>query len=117
MTVDDKRAGANQNSSNDLLIQRFLKDLGEVLEYFELGENAMVSEVTVSQVMQALGFINFHNEAHIEAVSAIWFHLQPVGGHHAAEKQVDENGNEIEDNGERVAVAHLKVYLGAILGF
>ena len=87
MSADEKNAAAkSNNSSTDLLVQRFLKDLGEVLEYFELDEGAMVSEVTVTQIMQALGFINFHNEAHIEAVSQIWFHLQPVGGHNEVEK-------------------------------
>ena len=27
------------------------------------------------------------------------------------------DGEEVEDNGERVVVAHLRVFLGAILGF
>ena len=33
------------------------------------------------------------------------------------DQRVDEDGQEIEDNGERIVVAHLRIYLGAILGF
>lgn len=62
--------------------------------------------------MLCLGFISESNFDE-EAVLAVWRNLQPVGG---AEPESNEEGEEI-DNGERVVVAHLKVFMAAILGF
>lgn len=93
-------------------MKRFDKDLFEVLRQFEIDEDTTISEVTVSRIMLCLGFISESNfdEA---AVVSVWRNLQPVGG---AEPENNEEGEEI-DNGERVVVAHLKVFLAAILGF
>ncbi len=68
------------NSSKDLLVKRFDKDLAEVLQHFEIDFAGTVSEVTVSQIMASLGFISFSNDTHMEAVQTIWHHLQPVVG-------------------------------------
>ena len=49
------------------------------------------------------------------AMQAIWQNLQPVGG--AVPESKPDQEDEPEDNGERVVVAHLKIFLAAILGF
>ena len=102
----------SKKSSSDLLMKRFHKDLFEVLRQFEIDEDTKISEVTVSRIMVNLGFITERNFDE-EAVLQIWRNLQPVGG---AQPERNEDGEEI-DNGERVVVAHLKVFLAAILGF
>ena len=77
-----------------------------MLEQFKLEENTRISQVTVTSIMGAMGFIHFDSNADLEAVQTIWQHLQPVSGSPTQ-----------EDNGERVVVADLRVFMAAILGF
>ena len=94
-------------------MKRFEKDLFEVLRQFEIDEDTLISEVTMTAIMAQMGFVQENNNGDCEAVQTIWCHLQPEGGAQPEKRQSEEE----EDNGERVIVTHLKVFLAAILGF
>ncbi len=88
-------------------MKRFEKDLYEVLRQFEIDEDTPIAEVTMTEIMVHMGFVVDSSNADLEAAQSIWQHLQPIGG------QSKEEG----DNGERIVVAHLRVFMAAILGF
>jgi len=67
---NNKLAGAK--SSSDLLMKRFQKDLQEVLEQFECSLDSRISEVTMTQIMALMGFIQLNNNTDIESVQSIW---------------------------------------------
>ena len=102
------------NSSQILLMKRFENDLVQVMAQFELEEDTYISEVQTISIMEEMGFIRISNNTDLEAVQNIFQHLQPVQG--PPEQPIDEN-DEVQDNGERIIMAHLKVFLAAILGF
>lgn len=54
--------------SNDLLINRFKTDFEECLLNFNLEEESFVTEVTLSEFLAALGFINLQSKADIDCI-------------------------------------------------
>ena len=94
-------------NSTELLMRRFETDLYEVLRQFEIDEDTPIAEVTMTEIMVHMGFVQASSNADLEGAQSIWQHLQPIGGH----------SKEEGDNGERIVVAHLRVFMAAILGF
>ena len=78
MSISPRKGGAN--SSTDLLMKRYEKDLQDVLRQFEIDYDSTISEVTMVTIMAQMGFIQVSNNTDVEAVQDIWRHLQPVGG-------------------------------------
>ena len=55
--MSSQAAQPKGNSSSDLLMKRFEKDLYEVLRQFSLDEDTRISEVTMTAIMSHMGFI------------------------------------------------------------
>ena len=59
---------SNANSSSALLMKRFENDLFEVLRQFEIDQDTPISEVTTTEIMCLMGFVNSNNNAELDAV-------------------------------------------------
>ena len=81
MSISPRKGAAN--SSSDLLMKRYEKDLQDVLRQFEIDYDSRISEVTMVTIMAQMGFIQVSNNTDVEAVQDIWRHLQPVVGREA----------------------------------
>ena len=65
----------DKDSSTELLMKRFEKDLYEVLRQFEIDEDTPIAEVTMTEIMVHMGFVQPSSNAELEAVQSIWQHL------------------------------------------
>lgn len=102
-------------TTNNLLLSRFERDLDEVYQQFEIDDKQEISEVTMTEIMLLMGFVQKSDTTELDAVQSVWHHLQPSTGQQEESKELTPEGN--PDNGERIIAEHLKIFMAAILGF